>query len=268
MTEQPLLRLDALAPFFERVGAAERRGLLVDFDGTIAPFSSDRSRATAYPGVLDALRALARSARPTRVAIVSGRALADLRRLAAVEPPIELWGSHALERLTADGRRVAEPPSGDVDGLLREIHSAFAAAGLSSVLERKPYGVAIHRRGTPPDAFDRARRELFEVFGARAEEAGLQRLAFDGGVEFRASGSDKGIAVRAMLGELGEGAAVAYLGDDLTDEDAFAALGELGLSVLVRDVPHATRARAWIRPPAELLRFLSDWLAACEGRAA
>jgi trehalose 6-phosphate phosphatase len=268
MTEQPLLRLNALSPFFDRVGAAERRGLLVDFDGTIAPFAADRSHATPYPGVLTVLCALALAPRRTRVAIVSGRALADLRRLADVESPIELWGSHGLERLTREGRRIAQAPSADLEGLLRDIGTAFAAAGLSSVLERKPYGVAIHRRGTPPEAFDWARRELFEGFGARAEQAGLQRLAFDGGVEFRASGSDKGIAVRAMLEELGGDAAVAYLGDDLTDEDAFAALGERGLSVLVRDVPHATRARAWIRPPDELLRFLSDWNAACEGRAA
>ncbi|HEY1250665.1 MAG TPA: trehalose-phosphatase [Thermoanaerobaculia bacterium] len=269
MTEQqPLLRPDDLGPFFRRVGAAGHRGLLLDFDGTLAPFAADRNRAAPYPGVRSQLRALMLSSRATRVAIVSGRALADLRRLAAMEAPVELWGSHGLERLTLDGRREAQPAPEEVRRLLEQIAASFAASGLSGVLERKPYGVAIHRRGTPPDAFDRARRELLERFAGPAAEAGLQRLAFDGGVELRLAGSDKGIAVRAMLDELGEDAAVAYLGDDLTDEDAFAALDGRGLPVLVRDVPHTTKAHAWIRPPAELFAFLAAWSAAVEGRAA
>jgi trehalose-phosphatase len=242
--------------------------LLLDFDGTIAPFAAERSLAAPYPGIRSRLRALSLAPRPTRLAIVSGRSLDDLRRLTAIETPVELWGSHGLELLTIDGRRVADPPPERVARLVEEIAAAFAAADLTAVLERKPYGVAIHRRGTPPDAFDRARRELLERWAAPAAEAGLQRLAFDGGVELRLAGSDKGIAVRAMLAELGDDAAVAYLGDDRTDEDAFAALDDRGLSVLVHDVPHPTRARAWIRPPAELFAFLSSWSAATEGRAA
>jgi trehalose 6-phosphate phosphatase len=269
MTEQqPLLRPDDLGPFFRRVGAAGHRGLLLDFDGTIAPFAADRSRVTPYPGVRSHLRALVLAARPTRVGIVSGRAVDDLRRVAAMEPPVELWGSHGLERLTPDGRREARPVPEEVSRLLEEIARAFDASGLSGVLERKPYGVAIHRRGRPPEAFDRARRELFDRFEEPAAEVGLQRLAFDGGIELRLVGSDKGIAVRAMLDELGGDAAMAYLGDDLTDEDAFVAVDDRGLSVLVRDVPHPTRARAWIRPPSELFAFLSSWSAATEGRAA
>ncbi|HEY4228584.1 MAG TPA: trehalose-phosphatase [Thermoanaerobaculia bacterium] len=260
--------LDALASFFRRLGSAPHRGLLLDFDGTIAPFAADRSLAAPYPGIRSRLRALVLAPRPTRVAIVSGRGLADLRARAAIEPPVELWGSHGLEHLTADGREIFEPPPERVVRLVEEVGAAFAAQGLSEILERKPYGVAIHRRGNPPELFERARRELLERFASPAADAGLQRLAFDGGVELRMAGSDKGIAVRAMLAELGEDAAVAYLGDDLTDEDAFATLDDRGLTVLVRETLHPTRARAWIRPPDELFRFLAAWSAAIEGRAA
>jgi trehalose 6-phosphate phosphatase len=254
--------LDGLAPFFRRLGTATRRGLLLDFDGTIAPFAAERSLAAPYPGIRSRLRALVYAPRPTRVAIVSGRGLADLRARAAIEAPIELWGSHGLERLTADGREISAPRPESVRGLVEEIGAAFAEKGLAEVLERKPFGVAVHRRGNPAELFERARRELLDRFAPRAEEAGLQRLAFDGGVELRMIGSDKGIAVRAMLAELGEDSAVAYLGDDLTDEDAFAALDGRGLTVLVRETPRPTRARAWIRPPDELFRFLEDWSAA------
>jgi trehalose-6-phosphatase len=53
--------------------------------------------------------------------------------------------------------------------------------------------------------------------------------------------------------------AVAYLGDDRTDEDAFAALQRIGLAVLVRSLPQPTAANLWIEPPEELVEFLAQW---------
>jgi trehalose-phosphatase len=97
-------------------------------------------------------------------------------------------------------------------------------------------------------------------------EAGLVLHPFDGGLELRAKGWDKGDAVRAVLATEPAGAAAAYLGDDLTDEDAFAALDTLaaegrvrGIGVLVRGERRPTRASAWLRPPEQLLGFLDRW---------
>ncbi|MGH9571319.1 MAG: hypothetical protein ACRD4F_16865, partial [Candidatus Angelobacter sp.] len=59
--------------------------------------------------------------------------------------------------------------------------------------------------------------------------------------------------------------AAAYLGDDLTDEDAFQAINGRGLSVLVRPAWRSTTAQAWLRPPGELIQFLNDWIHACGG---
>jgi trehalose-6-phosphatase len=53
---------------------------------------------------------------------------------------------------------------------------------------------------------------------------------------------------------------IAYLGDDLTDEDAFVALGYRGYSILVRGEVRASSARFWLRPPEELLGFLDGWI--------
>jgi trehalose-phosphatase len=71
---------------------------------------------------------------------------------------------------------------------------------------------------------------------------------------------NKGDAVRSVVASLDPNVPVACLGDDLTDEDAFQALGERGLSVLVKADYRETLAQAWIRPPQELLHFLERWL--------
>jgi len=83
-----------------------------------------------------------------------------------------------------------------------------------------------------------------------------------GGLELRVVGIDKGRAVDQILAGSPPEAAAAYLGDDLTDEDAFAALsgrGERVLTVLVREEWRPTRAEVWLRPPGGLLAFLGRW---------
>ena len=90
---------------------------------------------------------------------------------------------------------------------------------------------------------------------------------FDGGVEIRVSNTDKGYAVKSILGASSPDAAVAYLGDDLTDEDAFQALKDRGLRVLVRPQHRPTAADLWLKPPEELGEFLHQWLLTCGGEA-
>ena len=80
------------------------------------------------------------------------------------------------------------------------------------------------------------------------------------------AGRDKGGAVKAILAEMRAAGKtpgpVAYLGDDLTDEEAFKAvnaLDETHLSVLVRSKWRETAAEVWVRPPGEVLGFLERW---------
>ena len=85
-------------------------------------------------------------------------------------------------------------------------------------------------------------------------------LEFDGGIELRVSEWSKGTAVRTVLEELTPNAAVAYLGDDTTDEDAFRALKGRGLTVLVREEARASDADIWLQPPGGLVTFLQGWI--------
>ena len=68
-------------------------------------------------------------------------------------------------------------------------------------------------------------------------------------------------AVKTVLSQTGENSAVAYLGDDMTDEDAFQAVKARGLAVLVRPQFRPTAADVWLRPPEELVAFMQHWKA-------
>ena len=91
-----------LGHFFDGVRRAASRGMLLDYDGTLAPFRVERNEAVPYPGVRELLRAIL-DAGHTRVVVISGRRAHDLIPLLGLEWPPEIWGTHGWERLLPDG---------------------------------------------------------------------------------------------------------------------------------------------------------------------
>src|SRR5215475_13121650 len=85
-----------LNAFFERVRHADQRALLLDYDGTLAPFTVQRDQAVPYPGVKKLIKEIS-SLGNTRLVIVSGRAIGDFTGLLALDPSPEIWGSHGWE---------------------------------------------------------------------------------------------------------------------------------------------------------------------------
>ena len=249
--------------FLGRLASAPRRGLLIDYDGTLAPLIPDRRKAIPYPGVRAALATIALAARPTSIWIVSGRAVADLATMIRLDRFVDLWGSHGAERRTRNGCWVGPAPSRAAGDLLDRAARTLRDLGAGALVERKLYGLALHGRGADRELYLAARRAFVRGYLRPAEEEGLHFAAFDGGIELRPEEFDKGRTVERAFMELGDDAAIAYLGDDATDEDAFAVLGDRGLPVLVAPRPRPTFARAWLVPPAEVLGFLTDWGAAC-----
>ncbi len=240
MTGNDLPRRLPPARVRELVAGAQRPVLLLDYDGTLAPFRADRDRAVPWPGVRERLAEIL--AAGGRVAIVTGRDPADLPPLLAIDPLPEIVGNHGL------GDSPLEP---SVERRLAEAARHARARFPADRVEVKPAGVAIHWRGLayPPEV------EVREVLAPLAGE-GLELLPFDGGLELRAAAARKDRAVR----RLARGAdLVAYLGDDRTDEDAFRALPAGGLGVLVTPEPRPSAAPWYLVPPEDLLAFLAAW---------
>ncbi len=245
--------------FIARIAKAPARLLLLDYDGTLAPFRVKPEEARPYPEVLPVLREIMRR-RATRVVIVSGRPAGELPPLLALEERPEIWGSHGWERLAPDGATEVQQPTPDERCALEAAeHAAAAAVACGARMERKLASIALHWRGLSGDAAQACRDAATGAWSGLTGAGTLALLEFDGGLELRAPGCNKQHAVKAVLALTPSDAAIAYLGDDLTDEDAFRGVRARGVSVLVRNEFRPTAADLWLKPPEELVAFLRHW---------
>lgn len=247
------------AELAEAIARAPQALLMLDYDGTLAPFRVERLEAIPYPGVRELLSELF-TVEKARAVVVSGRGAREVAGLLGIDPHPEVWGSHGMERLMPDDsleRRPLDPPV--QEGLDKGLEFV-RERGLEKHLEHKPTGVALHWRGESDEVARQIEQAAREGMGPLAERDGLELMKFDGGMELRATAWHKGDAVQAILKTAPEGTFAAYLGDDRTDEDAFAALRDGDWSVLVRGEHRETAAGLWLVPPEELLAFLETWL--------
>jgi len=254
--------IDALPSALENVDAilAERRGrelaLFLDYDGTLSPIV-DRPEAATLP---DATREVLRDLSERRiVAIVSGRDLADLRF--RVDLPAAWYaGSHGFQLAGPDGRNEeyaeAKRFLPALDRAERELGEALAGEEGVQV-ERKRYAIAVHFRRAPGSAEARVREAAERVRAASPElrlGAGRKVLELRPEIAW-----DKGTALGWMLEALGrrpDDVFPLYVGDDVTDEDAFRAIEGRGVGVVVRGREGRTRAGYALEDTGAVRRFL------------
>ncbi|MBN2225950.1 MAG: trehalose-phosphatase [candidate division Zixibacteria bacterium] len=245
--------------FFAGLQTAQYGLLLLDYDGTLAPFREKRDEAIPYPGVENRLDELIAS-KTTTVVIISGRAIRDLKPLLHLKTYPEIWGSHGWEHCDKDGvytLRRADPES------LRKLAEAkkyIEDSNLTRYLEEKPVSLAIHYRGVDPDKTLEIKHKISHHWEELLAGSQLTCAEFDGGLELKLPRFTKGDVVKGILERYPKPPVTAYLGDDLTDEDAFRALPESGVGVLVRTEQRPSAAKAWIQPPDAMLAFLDRWL--------
>ncbi len=111
------------------------------------------------------------------------------------------------------------------------------------------------------------RTTAYAILNRLGTQSGLVLAEFDEGVEIRLRAANKGDALKKLLSEVSSDVPVAYLGDDITDEDAFRVLNGRGLTVLVGPKHRFTAAQVWLKPPDELIQFLTEWIRASGGGA-
>jgi trehalose 6-phosphate phosphatase len=228
-----------------RLAGSRVIALFLDFDGTLAPIRPRPDQVHVHPMARRALAILARSHR-FRVWVISARRRADVLARLRV-PAVRYLGLYGWERGT-----VVPPPLSSI------LHvKTFLAGALPSHpsiwIEDKQYSIAVHYRGAP-DSIRRAAAErvsrAIAPWGSRLRIAPGKCVWEIVPVEF----GDKGAAVRRELATLPAHALPVYLGDDLSDEDAFAALRH-GVAVRV-GTRRSTRARYALHSADDVRHFL------------
>ena len=250
---------------------AEADDLLValDFDGVLAPLQDDPSLSRVLPASADAL--------------VSGRDVATLRELADPPASAMIVGSHGAEIDLGPGQDASgtesaatasapDPTEANavtndeeellaaIDDHLAELTTLSDREGFDLRIEHKPYSRTVHTRGMAPGLAASLREHVVSV---QAEHGGIRVIEGHDITELAVSQATKGTGIRALVAEVHPTAAL-YLGDDITDEDAFAELAEMrpevtGVGIKVGSAP--TQAELRIADPdavATLLTRLAD----------
>jgi trehalose 6-phosphate phosphatase len=220
-----------------------------DYDGTISPIVEEPARARPCREAIVALRMLS-SLPQTHVAVISGRALADLAELAGLPEDVHLVGSHGSEFDLDYASALPQEAKVLRERVTQEL-SEITENGDGLFLEEKPASVALHYRAAPPEQAEQA---LSAAVAGPGSIEGVYTKHGKKVVEFCVVATNKGAALETVRHRCGASAAI-FLGDDRTDEDAFARL--CGPDVAVKVGPGESIAPFRVESPAEVARLLA-----------
>lgn len=231
--------LDSWPSFSSRLRSASRVGVFCDYEGTLAPRTPE---GDVSPLPSETAQQLARlsTARGVTLAVLSGRPVAELRRLVPIEAAWfsglhghEIRNPQGLERrwfTRKEARRIAQL----ADRLDRELSSVGGVR-----IDRKGGSLMVHYRGLSAERTRDVQETVLRLW--KTEGKGLRLWPGTGSLEILASENRvKGTAVRFILGKTSARTYPVYFGDDETDLEAFRALRYSGVRVGVGDVvsPH------------------------------
>jgi trehalose 6-phosphate phosphatase len=237
--------------------------LLTDFDGTLADLAPTPDEAVVSDVVRAQIQALA-SLRSVTFGVVSGRRLSDVSQRVGAAPEF-IAGLHGLEitgPATAFHHYALESVGPVISSLMEKASRQLAwCPGL--YLEDKTYALTCHVRLSPPDLGERALEE-FEALAEPLLEANVLKLLTGARAMELLPAVDwhKGRACEWIRGRVRVSVerpvTVVYLGDDRTDEDAFASLADDDMLIGVGERPHTHLIDWRVAGPASVGRLFGE----------
>ncbi|MBE0416899.1 MAG: trehalose-phosphatase [Coriobacteriia bacterium] len=219
--------------------------VFLDYDGTLTPIVERPEDALLAPEMRERIRHLADRC---LVVVVSGRDVGFVVEQVALDTVLYL-GSHGFDVVVPEGRELRQERLGEFEAFLGPLEAAEAeitaavAAVAGARIERKKYAIAVHYRQVAEEDIPEVEVAVDEVLARHGE---LRKTGGKKVFELRPDIDwDKGRAllwVLEALGMDGDGYAPVYVGDDLTDEDAFAVVRGRGLAVVVGSEDRPTLA--------------------------
>ncbi len=239
----------SLADRIEQIARAGSLLVACDYDGTLSPIVVNPSEARPLRETLVALSGLA-SLPSTSVAVISGRALGELSAMLNDPPRMMLVGSHGSE-FDPDFASSLTEEAKALRGRLLERLSELALADRGFTIEEKPASIAFHFRNAEERA---ARRALEAIDEGPALWEGVYVKRGKKVVELTVVATNKGEALQRIRQRVGASAAV-FIGDDVTDEDAFATL--TGPDVGIKVGEGESKAPYRVEHPDDVARLLA-----------
>jgi alpha,alpha-trehalase len=231
--------------------------VFLDYDGTLTPIVSRPDEAVLSQKMHDLLEGLARQA---TVAVLSGRGLSDVRELVGIagiyyagSHGFEISGPHGIAMAHEEARKQLPALSEAAKEVAEELRDITGA-----LVETKRFSIAVHYRNVREEDVPRVEQAVDRALGAHS---GLRKTHGKKVFELRADVEwDKGKALRWLLARLDldpKEALPIYVGDDVTDEDAFAALETRGLGIFVGEGDRRTAAHFRAANPDEVGSLLT-----------
>ena len=232
--------------------------LLLDYDGTLTPIVSRPELAVLSDDMRDVLK---RIAKRYPLAIISGRSLDDVRDMVNVDG-IYYAGNHGFE--ISNDRKLMHPEAEKTKPVIAEICERMQEKlGYikGSIVENKGVTASVHYRMVSDDDFIEMEKIFNEVIVPYVEKGGIKITHGKKVFEIRPNIEwDKGKAVEFVIDAIGKKGTPVYIGDDRTDEDAFTALKDKGITVLVSEKIKETNAEYYLRNVDEVKSFLEGLL--------
>jgi trehalose 6-phosphate phosphatase len=246
----------------EQLRAVNSVLLFTDFDGTLVPIQENPQQCYLQESVRDVIVELSQSAR-TRVGIITGRDLDDIRRRVALDD-VAYAGNHGLE-IAAPGWLFCEPTAESLASQLAKITATLdnAFAGIPGVwVQNKRLSASVHYRQAHPRVVPRVREMIAETIHQYQAQQQFHTRSGKMTLEIRPIVDwHKGSAISLLSQHWqadSQTSVTIYLGDDETDEDAFRSLAN-AITIHVGD-SQTTFAKYSVSTPADVAQFLS-WLA-------
>lgn len=245
-----------------QVAASQHLFFFLDYDGTLTPIVAKPGMAKLSHGLKEVLFELSKQ-RNVRIGVISGRTLEDIKKCVGI-PGIIYAGNHGLELERVKTKRVHPAAIAFrqiVKKLIPRLEAAFSVFP-EVLIEDKIFTVSVHYRQLPEDKIGFAKMILLKEVGAFLSKS---QIVFAEGKkvwEVRPPTEwNKGKTVLWLLGNLSGHSQRAtlpvYIGDDVTDEDAFKAIGNHGITIRVTDAPsEPSKAQYYLRSSDDVYGFL------------
>ncbi|WP_242919379.1 trehalose-phosphatase [Pontibacter liquoris] len=236
----------------------KKPAVFLDYDGCLSPIVKDPTKAILSSHMRETLQQLAEVC---LVAVVSGRDRADVKQLVHLDN-LYYAGSHGFD-ISGPNNMHTEPGGAKaalsaLDEAYKELNEKLQEAE-GVLVERKRYAIAVHYRNVPDEQVEQVLRVTNEVIANHPElkkGPGKKVLELKPNLDWH-----KGKAVEWLLRELElnqPGIVPLYIGDDLTDEDAFATLQGRGIGIMVGEHDEQTAAAYRLEDVEEVQAFLKS----------